>query len=163
MKITPRQEELLKRTFLDFKQMSEFIREPLILERAQGLYYWDIEGKRYYMPGEVCDPIGKDWFYVEGDVPRPDAELTEQLQSCKEGALLDHLQSYIRKTENLVQVNTRAGEKPVVYPISKGVVRNSALTFAVLLMVAMFAAVLREHQRERRRQAPADFKPGVAD
>lgn len=25
-----------------------------------------IEGKRYYMPGEACDPIGKEWFYVEG-------------------------------------------------------------------------------------------------
>ena len=34
-----------------------------------------IEGKSYYMPGEVCDPIGKDWFFVEGDVPRSDAEL----------------------------------------------------------------------------------------
>ena len=34
-----------------------------------------IEGKKYYMPGEVCDPIGKEWFFVEGDVPRSDAEL----------------------------------------------------------------------------------------
>jgi alpha-L-fucosidase len=34
-----------------------------------------IEGKTRYMPGEVCDPTGKDWFYVENDSPRPDAEL----------------------------------------------------------------------------------------
>lgn len=34
-----------------------------------------IEGKNYYLPGEVCDPIGKEWFYVEGDQPRSDAEL----------------------------------------------------------------------------------------
>ena len=34
-----------------------------------------IEGKSYYMPGEVCDPIGKDWFYKEQDQPRSDAEL----------------------------------------------------------------------------------------
>ncbi len=34
-----------------------------------------IEGKRYYIPGEVCDPIGKEWFYVDGDKPRSDAEL----------------------------------------------------------------------------------------
>jgi len=44
----------------------------------------EIEGKRYYLPGEVCDPIGKDWFYVEGDAPRPDdvllALLTESRQ-----------------------------------------------------------------------------------
>lgn len=34
-----------------------------------------IEGKQYYIPGEVCDPIGKQWFYVENDMPRSDAEL----------------------------------------------------------------------------------------
>jgi len=31
-----------------------------------------IEGKTYYMPGEVCDPIGKEWFFKEGDLPRSD-------------------------------------------------------------------------------------------
>jgi alpha-L-fucosidase len=34
-----------------------------------------IEGKPYYIPGEVCDPIGKEWFYVKDDQPRSDAEL----------------------------------------------------------------------------------------
>jgi alpha-L-fucosidase len=34
-----------------------------------------IEDRRYYIPGEVCDPIGKDWFYVDRDQPRSDAEL----------------------------------------------------------------------------------------
>jgi alpha-L-fucosidase len=27
------------------------------------------------MPGEVCDPIGKEWFFVDGDLPRSDEEL----------------------------------------------------------------------------------------
>jgi alpha-L-fucosidase len=35
----------------------------------------EIEGKKYYMPGEVCDPIGKEWFFVDGDLPRSDEEL----------------------------------------------------------------------------------------
>jgi adenosylmethionine-8-amino-7-oxononanoate aminotransferase len=48
MKITPRQERLLKRTFVDFQQMSEFVKAPLILDRADGLYYWDTDGKRYF-------------------------------------------------------------------------------------------------------------------
>jgi alpha-L-fucosidase len=34
-----------------------------------------IEGKEYYLPGEVNDPIGKEWFFKDGDVPRSDAEL----------------------------------------------------------------------------------------
>jgi alpha-L-fucosidase len=35
----------------------------------------EIEGKKYYMPGEVCDPIGREWFFTEDDVPRSDEEL----------------------------------------------------------------------------------------
>ena len=48
MKITRRQENLLKQTFLDYRQISDFIRHPLIIDRAEGLYYWDTEGKRYF-------------------------------------------------------------------------------------------------------------------
>jgi len=88
--------------------------------------------------------------------------LGEQLLACKDQAVADHLKSYIRKTENLVQVNTRAGEKPVVYPMPKGVVKNSALTFILLLMVAMFVSVLLEHQHERRRKTMADGGGGMA-
>ena len=29
----------------------------------------------YYLPGEVCDPIGYEWFWVEGDTLRSDREL----------------------------------------------------------------------------------------
>ncbi len=42
-----------------------------------------IEGKEYYMPGEVCDPIGKEWFHVPGDNPRSDDELLRQYQACR--------------------------------------------------------------------------------
>jgi adenosylmethionine-8-amino-7-oxononanoate aminotransferase len=48
MKITPRQERLLKLTSVDFQQMAAFVKAPLILERAEGLYYWDTDGKRYF-------------------------------------------------------------------------------------------------------------------
>jgi alpha-L-fucosidase len=40
------------------------------------------EAKEYYMPGEVCDPIGYDWFYVDGDDPRSDAELLGMRLIC---------------------------------------------------------------------------------
>jgi adenosylmethionine-8-amino-7-oxononanoate aminotransferase len=48
MTLDPGREALLKHTFVDFTQMSDFIRRPLILDRAQGLYYWDIGGRRYF-------------------------------------------------------------------------------------------------------------------
>ena len=42
-----------------------------------------IEGKEYYLPGEVCDPIGKEWFWVEGDLPRSDESLAKQFADCR--------------------------------------------------------------------------------
>ena len=47
-KLTERQITLLKRTFLDYQQTSEFIKHPLIIDKADGLYYWDAGGKRYF-------------------------------------------------------------------------------------------------------------------
>ena len=34
-----------------------------------------IGGREYYLPGEVCEPIGKHWFFTENDPPRSDREL----------------------------------------------------------------------------------------
>ena len=47
----------------------------------------EIEGKKYYMPGEVCDPIGKDWFWVAGDKPRSDEALLKQFHACRAGGV----------------------------------------------------------------------------
>jgi len=42
-----------------------------------------IEGKRYYVPGELCDPIGKNWFWVEGDHARPVEQLADQVGTAR--------------------------------------------------------------------------------
>jgi len=55
-----RHERLLKRTYLDYQQTSEFLKAPLVVERAKGLYYWDVEGKRYF------DAIGGIFVAVLG-------------------------------------------------------------------------------------------------
>lgn len=38
----------------------------------------------WYVPGEVCDTIGREWFFKEGDVPRSDAELLGMYLVCRE-------------------------------------------------------------------------------
>jgi adenosylmethionine-8-amino-7-oxononanoate aminotransferase len=48
MPILPRQEALLKRTFIDYQATSEFLKRPVIFHRAEGLYLWDIDEKRYF-------------------------------------------------------------------------------------------------------------------
>ncbi|HPO30737.1 MAG TPA: alpha-L-fucosidase, partial [Candidatus Hydrogenedentes bacterium] len=55
------------------------------LPPEEGFPKWrTIEGKPCYMPGEVCDPIGKEWFWVEGDLPRPDEALAAQFEACRQ-------------------------------------------------------------------------------
>jgi len=58
--LTERQTALLKRTFIDFRQTSEFIKNPLIIDRADGLYCWDTAGRKYF------DAIGGIFVAVLG-------------------------------------------------------------------------------------------------
>src|ERR1700674_4175643 len=60
MSISPRLRALLKRTFIDFRATSEFLKQPVIFQRADGLYLWDIDGKRYF------DAIGGVFVAVLG-------------------------------------------------------------------------------------------------
>jgi len=60
MPLDERRIGLLKHTFLDYQQTAEFLKNPLVMERAQGLYYWDLEGKRYF------DSIGGIFVAVLG-------------------------------------------------------------------------------------------------
>jgi adenosylmethionine-8-amino-7-oxononanoate aminotransferase len=48
MLLDARRDQLVRRTFLDYRQMSEFLEQPLIINKAKGLYYWDKDGKRYF-------------------------------------------------------------------------------------------------------------------
>jgi alpha-L-fucosidase len=69
---------------VDYSWPSDIIAIERSLPVESGFNKWrEIEGKTYYMPGEVCDPIGKDWFWVEGDVPRKDASLATQFEACR--------------------------------------------------------------------------------
>ena len=47
-RLTARQERLLKNTFIDLTQTMEFLKRPIIMDRAEGLYCYDVEGKRYF-------------------------------------------------------------------------------------------------------------------
>jgi len=60
---TPRQQSLIRRTFIDFQQTAEFLERPLIFDRAEGLYIWDLEGRRYF------DAIGGIFVAVLGHRP----------------------------------------------------------------------------------------------
>jgi len=60
MQLDSRQQALLKKTFLDYQQTQAFLEHPFIVERADGLYYWDTDGKRHF------DAIGGIFVAVLG-------------------------------------------------------------------------------------------------
>jgi alpha-L-fucosidase len=43
-----------------------------------------IEGQRCYVPGELCDPVGKNWFWVDGDEARPLDDLAAQVGAARD-------------------------------------------------------------------------------
>ena len=63
MSCSPRQQSLIRRTFIDFQQTAEFLERPLIFDRAEGLYLWDQEGQLYF------DAIGGIFVAVLGHRP----------------------------------------------------------------------------------------------
>jgi adenosylmethionine-8-amino-7-oxononanoate aminotransferase len=40
-------EQYLQHIMLDYMQMTEFVKEPFIVERAEGIRFWDVHGKEY--------------------------------------------------------------------------------------------------------------------
>ena len=70
---------------VDYAWPADLIAIECRLPPAPGHVKWrTIEGKDYYLPGEVCDPIGKKWFFIDGDLPRPDEKLLEQYRACRD-------------------------------------------------------------------------------
>lgn len=60
MPVQARADNLLRRTCIDFLPREEFLKQPLIFQRAEGLYLWDVTGKRYF------DAIGGIFVAVLG-------------------------------------------------------------------------------------------------
>jgi adenosylmethionine-8-amino-7-oxononanoate aminotransferase len=48
MQLDDRQKKLLGRTFLDYQSTEAFLENPIVVSRAEGVYYWDTEGRRYF-------------------------------------------------------------------------------------------------------------------
>lgn len=121
------------------------LQETLTSDAEKYQYYQEVLSLNGKLLGKVEESLLADYT-----VPQFLSFMGEQLLACQNNAVADYLKSYVRKTENLAQVNTRAGEKPMVYPVAKYVVQNSVLTLIVSLMVMAFVAVLLEYRGTRR-------------
>ena len=70
---------------VDYAWPSDLIAVERGLPPASGHQKWrKIEGKEFYVPAEICDPIGKHWYHRPPDPPRSDEVLLNILQSCNQ-------------------------------------------------------------------------------
>jgi adenosylmethionine-8-amino-7-oxononanoate aminotransferase len=124
-KLTDRQINLLHHTFIDYQATSEFLEHPLVIERAEGLYYWDTDGKRYF------DAIGGIFVAVLGHRhPRVMQALRDQMEKVTFAAPLHSTTNVLLDfVENLGKV--APGTLSFVKPYSGGSEAvESALKFA---------------------------------
>jgi hypothetical protein len=158
--LTPADQDKLVLQFSDVESTREFL--PLAYQmRALQSRIIDLQETiksnkdRYDYCVMVLEATGKLLSQVEQRILTPYTVeqflgfVGEQLLASKDSSLADYLKSYIRKTENLVSANTRAGESPVIYPVPKHLAGRSALVFVASLMVLTFVSVLAEYGRGR--------------
>ena len=67
MQLTSRQRAALQNTFLDYRSTDAFLQNPLVVSRAEGLYYWDTEGKRYF-DAEIFVALKREKMIYDGKV-----------------------------------------------------------------------------------------------
>lgn len=86
--MTPNEHERLielskKRLWLPFTQMKDYDRDPLVIERGEGVYIWDTKGNRYY------DAFSSVWLNVHGHrKAQIDDAIREQLEKIAHSTLL---------------------------------------------------------------------------
>ncbi len=151
------------REFLPLPYQKRAVQSKIIdlqesLSHAEEIHGYDV--KVLTLSGRLLEEIEKH-LLTDYTVHQFLDFLDEQLAACEEEELVNYLRSYIRKTQNLTLVSTRAGEKPVVYPVSKRVLKRSVLAFIVFFMMTTFVAVALEHGNGRHgRSYPRSGAPG---
>ncbi len=69
-------EQYLRHIMLDYRQMTEFVKEPFLVARADGIRFWDVAGKEY-----LDGLAGIFTVNVGYNNPRVVAAVTEQLKT----------------------------------------------------------------------------------
>tara|TARA_R110002124_G_scaffold270210_1_gene438589 strand:+ start:2953 stop:4032 length:1080 start_codon:yes stop_codon:yes gene_type:complete len=60
----------------DLLEMERQLPDGEFMSKKSQYEAWKVvDGKHYYLPGEMNLPIGNDWFFVENDYPKSDEEL----------------------------------------------------------------------------------------
>ena len=81
------------------------------------------------------------------------SSLTDIADNYEDKELIDYLNAYIKRIENVISANTPVVENPRIQSVPKDARTKSMLVFAVLLMITTFVAFLLE--AVQKNQAPA--------
>jgi len=79
--------------------------------------------------------------------------LIELVKGIEKEQLKDYLNSYVKAVENRIAAGVPITEYPVIYAVSKGIVKKTAIVFAIALMLSVFGAFLLEGLKKSQAQA----------
>lgn len=74
--------------------------------------------------------------------------LANVVNDYQDKELIDYLNAYIKRIENIISANIPVMEKPKVYPVAKGTVKKSAIVLVIAFVLSVFAAFLLEGLRK---------------
>ncbi|MHC4585583.1 MAG: hypothetical protein ACYS3N_13710 [Planctomycetota bacterium] len=123
------------------------IEESIRADEKKYNYYKDLLSLNEELSDEVEDK--RSSYYT---IQQFHSFLTDMIVNYRDKQLIDYLNAYIKATENVISTNTPVVERPSIYPVPKGTVKKSAVSFVSFLMIALFAAFLLE--AIQRKQAP---------
>lgn len=51
---------MVQRTFMDYMSTDDFLQDPFIINKSEGVWIWDVDGKRYFdaIGGIYCASLG---------------------------------------------------------------------------------------------------------
>lgn len=94
-----------------------------------------------------------DKAITDGTLEQFRSYLVSALAEYKDSVqIADYLGSYIKRLENKMANNIPITDKPRIYPVAKGTVKNSSIVFVIAFMVSVFAAFLREGLEKHKPQ-----------
>jgi len=78
------------------------------------------------------------------------SSLTDIINNYEDKELIDYLNAYTKRIDNMISENTPVIEMPSVYPVPKSAAKKSMVVFAVMLMITTFVAFLLEAIQKRQ-------------
>jgi len=126
------------------------LEEQIRTNKEEYTYYTDLLKLNNRLYEQFEQPIASDYT-----IEKYYSFLTDEISKYDTQQLVDHLQAYARNIENIKANKAPLVERPKVYPLKKGTVKKTGITFVAAALLSVLVAFLRESiQQDRLNGSP---------